>query len=69
MNYCDDYNDYENNDNSDNEDEYEGILVPKLPVANFDHFDPNLPPVSGEDYLRRVQSVINYLIKKFIIYF
>ncbi len=59
MNYCDDY---EDNDNNEDEDEYGGILVPKLPVANFDHFDPNLPPVSGEDYLRRVQSVINYLI-------
>jgi len=26
-----------------------------LPVADFDDYDPSIPPVSGEEYLRRVQ--------------
>lgn len=26
-----------------------------LPVADFDYYDPNVPPSTGEEYLRRVQ--------------
>lgn len=30
-----------------------------LPVADFDNFDPSKPPVTGEEYLRRVQLEAN----------
>lgn len=39
-------------DNSDNEN---CLRKRVLPVANFDNYDENVPPKSGEEYLRRVQ--------------
>lgn len=32
---------------------------PVLPVADFDDFDPSKPPLTGEEYLRRVQLEAN----------
>lgn len=46
------------NDNDDDKlDDYDALLnlVPRLPVATFDSYDPNIPPENGADYLRRVQ--------------
>ncbi|KAF7493142.1 hypothetical protein SSS_07846 [Sarcoptes scabiei] len=43
---------------SDEEDDDEFIsfnIVQRLPVADFDHYDPKIPPVDGADFLRRVQ--------------
>lgn len=40
----------------DFDDDYDDYKRPSvLPVANFDHYDPQKPPTSGEEYLRRVQ--------------
>jgi survival of motor neuron protein-interacting protein 1 len=36
-------------------DEEEYGRKKSLPVADFDDYDPNIPPVTGEEYLRRVQ--------------
>lgn len=40
---------------NDDDEEYEMFMARKLPVSTFTEFDPNLPPQSGADYLRRVQ--------------
>lgn len=57
MDYTEDFEEYEDESSDDGGDQLDRILVPKLPVADFDHYDPAQPPISGEDYLRRVQSV------------
>nr|XP_046909946.1 gem-associated protein 2-like [Dermatophagoides farinae] len=38
-----------------NDDDALMNLVPRLPVATFDSYDPSIPPENGADYLRRVQ--------------
>ncbi|CAG2174313.1 unnamed protein product [Oppiella nova] len=55
--YTEDFEEYHEEEASDDDygDQLDRILVPKLPVANFDHYDPSRPPVTGEEYLRRVQ--------------
>ncbi len=40
---------------SDDEDsDFQG-QAQALPVADFEEYDPNCPPLSGPEYLRRVQ--------------
>ncbi|OTF69922.1 hypothetical protein BLA29_014839, partial [Euroglyphus maynei] len=44
-------------EDDDKLDDYDAALnlIPRLPVATFDSYDPNIPPENGADYLRRVQ--------------
>ncbi|XP_054164208.1 gem-associated protein 2-like [Oppia nitens] len=57
MNLTQDFEEYDEVDTSDDDcgGQLDRILVPKLPVAQFDDYDPNRPPVTGAEYLRRVQ--------------
>lgn len=44
------------NKTMDFDDDFDDYKRPSvLPVASFDHYDPEKPPTSGEEYLRRVQ--------------
>lgn len=42
-------------DSNDDDDDYGMTMTRKLPVSTFTEYDPNTPPQSGADYLRRVQ--------------
>ena len=49
-----DYNDEECNYEEEEEEE-DLLMIQKLPVSTFNSYDESVPPVCGEDYLRRVQ--------------
>ena len=66
MNYTEDFEEYEDESSDDGGDQLDRILVPKLPVADFDDYDPTQPPSSGEEYLRRVQSVLLSFVSSFV---
>ena len=42
-------------DDDDDDQSSDMVMKTVLPVANFDDYDPNIPPQSGAEYLRRVQ--------------
>lgn len=46
------------NDTDYDDDQEDDILIQKLPVAQFDTFDPKQMPIDGKEYLRRVQLVL-----------
>lgn len=42
-------------DSEDFSDFEDPLRKEALPVADFDEYDKNVPPKTGEEYLRRVQ--------------